>query len=73
MLAISLPAGRFLGTVVRRPVFPFFASSSMFGLCAAIMGVILSGQVAGSSAMPSPKIIMYFIFLSPFVYMVGVD
>ncbi len=67
MLAISLPAGMFLGTVVRRPVFPFFARESMFGLCAAIIGVIPLGQVAGSSAMPSPKIIMYFIFLSPFV------
>ena len=61
ILAISLPGSKPAGTVCNLPHRPCAASQSIAGVSAACMGVRPPNEGIGSSAIPSPKTIIYFI------------
>jgi hypothetical protein len=60
-LAISLPGANPSGTVLNIPHLPIFANLSIFGVSAACNGVLFPNEAIGSSAIPSPRIMIYFI------------
>ncbi len=62
-LAISLPGANPLGIVSNIPQHPKVAILSIFGLCATCKGVLFPNVAMGSSAIPSPSIMIYFILL----------
>ena len=59
--SLLLPQKPYLSSM---PLRPFCASLSIYGVLAACRGVLLPSFATGSSAMPSPRMMMYFIFLS---------
>ena len=59
--ATSLPGVNPLGTVLSTPVRPNAANLSIFGVCAYCKSVLLPNDEVGTSAIPSPIIIMCFI------------
>jgi enterochelin esterase family protein len=68
--AVSLPGFIPSGIVCTSPSSPFCANLSIIGVFAYSNGVLLSNSAIGRSAIPSPRIITYFILHSiPSFYM----
>ena len=67
MMAVSLPGGKPSGMVWTRPSSALAQSESKKGFLQTSSGVLPSSCSSGSSAIPSPIMRTYFIYLPPLV------